>query len=71
MAKKTLSDRRAEKLSQLEALKKEIADLESKAAERIGRIAVKAGIGDLEISDADLAKEFAAVVSKFRNNQAQ
>ena len=71
MAKKTrksLVERRTEKLSQIQQLKQEIAELQQGAAERIGRMAVKAGLADLAIDDAALLKEFQALANKFRPN---
>lgn len=66
MARKTLTERRTEKLAQLDSIRKELAQLEGKAAEHLGRIAVKAGLADLELEDEQLAKEFAAIADKFR-----
>ncbi|WP_152066177.1 TraC family protein [Escherichia coli] len=66
MARKTLSERKAEKLAELNRIKAELAELESKAAERIGKIAIAAGLGDLDIDEATLRKEFEALASKFR-----
>ncbi|MBO9904185.1 hypothetical protein J7435_20180 [Xanthomonas phaseoli pv. dieffenbachiae] len=66
MARKTLSERKADKLAELNRIKAELAELESKAAERIGKIALAAGLGDLDINDAELRKEFEAIASKFR-----
>jgi hypothetical protein len=66
MARKTLTERRAEKLAELEKIKGELAKIEAQAAERIGRIAVRSGLADLDIDDEQLAKEFAAVAAKFQ-----
>jgi hypothetical protein len=66
MARKTLSERKAEKLAELNRIKAELAELESKAAERIGKLAIAAGLGDLDIDEATLRKEFEALASKFR-----
>lgn len=66
MARKTLSERRSEKLAELEKIKAALAKLESQAAERIGRIAVRSGLADLELEDDRLAEEFATIVAKFR-----
>ena len=62
MAIKSLAERKTAKLEELEKIKREIAGLESQAAERIGKQAIRAGIGDLDISDEQLAKEFSAIV---------
>lgn len=52
---------------------KEIAALQAKLkahdkaqAERIGTLAVKAGLDDLQISDAELLREFEEIVRRFR-----
>ena len=65
MARRKLSERKASKLADLERIKAEIQEIERKAAERIGKLAINAGLGDLDISDADLRKEFEAIASKF------
>ena len=70
MARKTLSERKADKLVELNRIKAELAELESKAAERIGKIAIAAGLGDLDIDDASMRKEFEAIASKFRKSEA-
>ena len=69
MARKTLSERKADKLAELNRIKSELANLENKAAEKIGKIAIAADLGDLEIGDAQLRKEFEAIASKFRKNE--
>ncbi|MCP1694729.1 hypothetical protein J2T26_004630 [Citrobacter farmeri] len=71
MARKTLSERKADKLAELNRIKAELAELESKAAERIGKIALAAGLGDLDIDDASLRKEFEAISSKFRKSEGK
>jgi hypothetical protein len=70
MARKTLSERKADKLAELNRIKAELAELESKAAERIGKIAIAAGLGDLDLDDASMRKEFEAIASKFRKGEA-
>lgn len=66
MARKTLAERRSEKLEELERIKSDLARLENQAAERIGKLAIRAGLADLDIGDEQLAKEFAAVAAKFQ-----
>ena len=61
----------ADKLAELNRIKAELAELESKAAERIGKIAIAAGLGDLDIDDAEMRKEFEAIASKFRKGEAK
>lgn len=70
MAKKTLAERRAVALAELDAAKQRLAKLEGDAAERIGKLAVKAGLVDLDLSDDQLAEEFGAIASKFRVRSA-
>lgn len=67
MARKQLSERRAEKLNQLEALKAQFAEMEEKAAKCIGKLAIRAGLADINLDDADLLQELAAIASRFRN----
>lgn len=71
MAQKTLAERKAEKLAELNRIKADLAKLESKAAERIGKIAIAAGLGDVDIDDAALRKEFEAIASKFRKGETK
>ncbi len=66
MPRKSLTDRRAEKLAQLDAIKKELAALELKAGERLGRLALKAGLADLDLDDDRLLEEFRAIAGRFR-----
>jgi hypothetical protein len=51
MPRKSLTDRRAEKLAQLDAIKRDLAALETKAGERLGKLALKAGLADLDLDD--------------------
>ncbi|ELP4839931.1 hypothetical protein VM247_004547 [Salmonella enterica] len=71
MARKTLAERKADKLAELNRIKAELAELETKAAERIGKIALSAGLADMELDDATLRKEFEAIASRFRGNQGK
>jgi hypothetical protein len=71
MAKKTIVERRAEKLAQMDALKKELAALETKAGERIGKLALRAGLADLNLDDETLVKEFQAIAGRFRSGKAE
>ena len=56
MARKTLSERRADALSELETAKARLAKLDNEAAERIGRIAIKSGLVNLELTDEQVRK---------------
>lgn len=56
-----------------DAIVKEIAALQAKLkahdkaqAERIGTLAVKAGLDELQISDVELSKEFEEIVRRFQ-----
>jgi len=70
MARKSIKDRRADALAELEAAKAKLAELEAAEAGRIGKLAIKAGLTEVEISDEQLAKEFAAIATKFRPGKA-
>ena len=69
MARKNLTDMRAGKLAKLKAVKAEIAALEEKAATRIGKLAVRAGLADLHVTDADLLRGLEALAARFRGAQ--
>ena len=71
MARKNLTDMRAEKLAKLKAVKAEIAALEDKAATRIGKLAVRAGLADLHVTDADLLRGLEALAARFRGDGAK
>jgi len=59
---------RAEIQADIEALRKQLAESEEREERRIGKIANKAGLLDLEVSDEDLAKAFAELAVRFRKN---
>lgn len=71
MARKKASERRAEALAALEAAKRSVAELEAKDAARIGKLAVKAGLADLDLDDATLLREFQALAGRFPHGRAQ
>ncbi|MFN7102158.1 MAG: TraC family protein [Pseudorhizobium sp.] len=66
MARKTLTERRADALAEVAAAKQRLAKIEADAAERLGKMALKAGLADVDVSDEDLAKEFAALAERFQ-----
>ena len=68
MARPKTSERRAAALAALEAAKRDVAELEAKEAARIGKVAVRAGLADLDLDDATLLKEFQALAGRFRDN---
>jgi TraC-like protein len=59
---------RAEILADIEDLKKQLAESEEREERRIGKLANKAGLLDLDISDEDLATAFAELAARFRQD---
>jgi predicted unusual protein kinase regulating ubiquinone biosynthesis (AarF/ABC1/UbiB family) len=55
---------------ELARLQEQLKQAETRDAERIGRIALKAGLGEIEIDDADLQAAFEEVAKRFRGNKA-
>ncbi|CAN7615070.1 conjugal transfer protein TraC [Devosia sp. LjRoot3] len=47
-------------------LQEQLKAAETKEAERIGRVALKAGLGDIEIDEADLLAALEELAGKFR-----
>ena len=47
-------------------LQEQLKQAETREAERIGRLALKAGLGDMEIEDGELATAFEEVLARFR-----
>ena len=47
-------------------LQEQLRTAETREAERIGRLALKAGLGDIEIDEGDLIAALAEVAGKFR-----
>ena len=58
---------RAAILADIEALKKQLADSEEREERRIGRLANKAGLLELDLSDEDLSKAFSDLAGRFRD----
>ena len=71
MARKSLSARRAGKLAQLGALKAKIAEMEDKAARRLGKLALRAGLADLDLKEDELLRGFKAMADRFRGGAAE
>ncbi len=67
MARKTLGERRSEKLEKLNVLKAQIDKLEGNVTKRFGRLAIRAGLAELNLSDADLLLELLSIAARFRN----
>ncbi len=55
---------------ELARLQEQLKQAETRDAERIGRIALKAGLGEIEIDDADLQAAFEDVAKRFRGTKA-
>lgn len=47
-------------------LQDQLKAAETREAERIGRLALRAGLGDIEIKDSDLITALEAVTARFR-----
>ncbi len=52
-------------------LQEQLKQAETREAERIGRLALKAGLGEMEIEDGDLVAVFEEVVARFRKGSAR
>ncbi|HAU76487.1 TraC family protein [Agrobacterium genomosp. 3] len=55
---------------ELARLQEQLKQAETRDAERIGRIALKAGLGEVEVDDADLQAAFEEVAKRFRGTNA-
>ncbi len=67
MDRKPLGSMRSDKLAKLDALKSQIAKMEGNATKRFGRLAIRAGLAELHLSDAELLRELLALAARFRN----
>ena len=52
-------------------LQEQLKVAESREAERIGRLALKAGLGEIEIDDAKLVQAFEDLAKRFRGGGAE
>jgi hypothetical protein len=52
-------------------LQEQLKFAETREAERIGRIALKAGLGEIEIDEAELQAAFEQVAKRFRGGQGE
>lgn len=52
-------------------LQDQLRHAEAREAERIGRIALKAGLGDMEINEAELQAAFETVAKRFRGGKGE
>lgn len=69
MAKKPKSP--AEIRAQMDALKNELKEAEAREAERLGGLAVKAGLHEVDVNDADLVQALKEVAARFQSNAQQ
>lgn len=63
---KKSSNRIREEIARLQAVLKAA---ETREAERIGRIALKAGLGEIVVEESTLAEAFEAIARRFRTSQ--
>jgi hypothetical protein len=52
-------------------LQEQLKQAETREAERIGRLALRAGLGDIEMEDGDLVAAFEEVVGRFRKGSGR
>ena len=52
-------------------LQEQLKQAETREAERIGRLALKAGLGDLEVEDGDLVTALEEVATRFRKRSGR
>ena len=52
-------------------LQEQLKVAETREAERIGRLALKAGLGEIEIDDAELVHAFEDLVKRFRGGSSE
>lgn len=52
-------------------LQEQLKIAETREAERIGRLALKAGLGDIEIDDATLVEAFEELAKRFRGGSSE
>jgi hypothetical protein len=50
-------------------LQEQLKHAETREAERIGRIALKAGLGDIEVDEVELQTRFEELAKRFRGGQ--
>ncbi|WP_368649934.1 TraC family protein [Brucella intermedia] len=57
--------------AEMERLKQELKEAEAKEADRLGALAIKAGLHEIEASDADLVKAMKEVAARFQTARPQ
>jgi|GEM_PF-1993237 len=63
MARKNLNDRRAAARRELEEAQAKFAKLQNETAARIGKLAVRTGLTDLDLSDDEIKTAFEEIVA--------
>lgn len=71
MARKTFIDRQAAARREIMEAQAKLAKLQNQAAARIGRIAVRTGLADLGLSDAEIRSAFEELVSSRKPEECQ
>ena len=69
-ARRSAKDRLLEKRQQLDRVKAEIEKLQDTEATRIARLAMRAGLAEVDVSDDDLTEAFKDLVARFRAQPA-
>ena len=70
MPRKTNAELKAAAQADLKVLQERIAKLESEEAARIGKLAIKAGLSDLDLDDDAMLAALQKFVSSFREGKA-
>lgn len=52
-------------------LQEQLKQAETREAERIGRLALRAGLGEIEVEDGELVTAFEEVVARFRKGSGR
>lgn len=71
MARKTFIDRQAAARREIMEAQAKLAKLQNQAAARIGRIAVRTGLADLGLSDAEIRSAFEELVFSRKTEECQ
>lgn len=71
MARKTLSDRQAAARREIVEAQAKLVELQNQSAARIGRIAIRTGLADLGLSDAEIRSAFEQLVASRKSEECQ
>lgn len=61
----------AEIKAEMERLKQELKEAETREADRLGKLAIKAGLHEIDVSEADLVKALKEVAGRFQGSRQQ